>query len=181
MVCGVRVVFALVVGFAAVLAVSADSMTFSEALGLTPEEALRDRQGVYTAAMALYNQRGSEIYTEGSQRWSGITDRVYPPSAPKYSDCSSAATWAYWTVYGKGPDFLNGENWSAGYTGTLMQHGRSVSLGSAQVGDLVMYGNPVSHTAIYIGGGRVISHGEDPVCDCPIDYRSDRSDIRSYI
>ena len=47
----------------------------------------------------------------GSNRWQGITDKVRPPHAPTYSDCSSAATWTYWVTYGGGPDFLNGESW----------------------------------------------------------------------
>jgi hypothetical protein len=138
------------------------------------------RAGVVQAAMALYNQRSSEHYTQGSQRWSGITGKIMPPNAPAYSDCSAAATWCYWTQYGSGPDFLNGENWKAGYTGTLTSHGKSVSCSAMQDGDLVFYGSPVSHVAIYVGNGKVVSHGSDPVSWVAYNYRSVNS-CRSYL
>jgi len=122
------------------------------------------RAGVVTAAWALYNNRASGHYTQSSpQRWIGITNRVYPPSAPTYSDCSSAATWCYWTQYGSGTDFINGQNWKAGYTGTMLDHGTVVSVANAQAGDLCFYYTPVSHVSIYIGDLKVISHGSDPV------------------
>jgi len=121
------------------------------------------RQGIVTAARALYANRNSGHYSQDqNKRWMGITNRVYPPNSPTYSDCSSAATWCYWTQYGSGPDFLNGQNWQAGYTGTLIQHGRVVSYTSAQPGDLCFYYNPVSHVSIYVGDGQVVSHGSDP-------------------
>jgi len=138
------------------------------------------RAGVVAAAMALYNQRSSEHYTQTSSRWSGISGKVMPPNAPPYSDCSSAATWAYWTQYGSGPDFLNGQNWAAGYTGTLLQHGNSVSCSAMQDGDLVFYGSPVIHVAIFVGNGKVVSHGSDPVSWVAYNYRS-VNQCRSYL
>jgi hypothetical protein len=139
------------------------------------------RQGLYTAAMALYNNRANEHYTQGTQRWSGITGRVRPPSAPTYSDCSAAVTWCYWTVFGNGPDFINGQNWAAGYTGTMSGRGQSVGCSSMQTGDLAFYGNPISHVAISIGGGKVVSHGSDPVGLYPYNYRSDLNKCRTYL
>jgi len=139
------------------------------------------RQGLYTAAMALYNNRASEHYTQGSQRWSGITNGVRPPSAPTYSDCSAAATWCYWTVFGSGPDFVNGQNWRAGYTGTLSSRGRSTGCSSMQIGDLAFYGSPISHVAISVGNGKVVSHGSDPVGLYPYNYRSDLNSCRTYL
>jgi len=139
------------------------------------------RQGVYTAAMAIYNQRSHEHYTQGSQRWSGITGHVEPPNAPPYSDCSSAATWAYWTVFGNGPDLLNGQSWKAGYTGTMSSRGVGVSCSSMGVGDLAFYGSPISHVAIGVGGGKVVSHGSDPAGLYSVNYRSDLNQCRSYI
>lgn len=144
------------------------------------------RDKIVKAAWALYNQRANEHYTQDSRRWSGITNKVCPPSAPVYSDCSSAATWAYWVVFGKGNDFLNGQRWGAGYTGTLTSFGHIVSLSSAKPGDLVFYGTTsgsISHVSIYIGDGMTISHGSDPVGHIKIDsYGSlKRQQIRSYI
>jgi len=133
-----------------------------------------------TAAMALYNDRSKEHYTQGSQRWSGITGKVMPPNAPPYSDCSAAATWCYWTQYGTGPDFLNGQSWKAGYTGTLTSHGKSVSCTAMQPADLVFYGSPVSHVAIFVGNGKVVSHGSDPVSYVAYNYRTVNS-CRSYL
>lgn len=141
-----------------------------------------NRQCLMTAAKALYDQRVNEIYAgDVNKRWDGIFDNVRPPSAPKYSDCSSAVSWIYWTCFGEGPDFINGEDWNDGYTGTLDQHGTKISLSQAQPGDLVFYGNPIDHVAIYIGSGRVISHGSDPVCNCDVNYRNDLAEVRRYI
>jgi len=148
--------------------------------GGVPSGTSAQRQGIYTAAMALYNNRASEHYTQGSQRWMGITNGVRPPSAPTYSDCSAAATWCYWTVFGTGPDFVNGQNWRAGYTGTLSGRGRSTPCSTMQIGDLAFYGSPISHVAISIGGGRVVSHGSDPVGLYSYNYRSDLNSCRTY-
>jgi len=144
------------------------------------------RDKILQSSWALYNQRSNEHYTQDSRRWSGITNNVCPPSAPSYSDCSSASTWVYWTVFGKGNDFLNGQNWGAGYTGTLTNHGRLVQLSEAKPGDLVFYGTCsgcVSHVSIYVGNGMTISHGSDPVGNYPIDsYGSlKRQQIRNYL
>jgi len=149
--------------------------------GGVPPGTSAQRQGLYTAAMALYNNRASEHYTQGSSRWIGITDGVRPPSAPTYSDCSAAATWCYWTVFGSGPDFLNGQNWRAGYTGTMSSRGRSTGCSTMQIGDLAFYGNPISHVAISIGNGKVVSHGSDPVGLYPYNYRSDLNSCRTYL
>jgi cell wall-associated NlpC family hydrolase len=141
-----------------------------------------NRQALYNAAMALYNQRANEHYTQGSSRWSGITGRVRPPNAPPYSDCSSSTTWMYWTVFGNGPDFLNNQRWAAGYTGSMSPRGRSIPCSSMQTGDLAFYGKPtISHVAMSIGGGRVVSHGSDPVGLYSYNYRSDLNQCRTYL
>jgi cell wall-associated NlpC family hydrolase len=112
-----------------------------------------------------YFERANEHYTEGPKRWSGITGKVCPTKAPEYSDCSSFVTWIYWTLFGNGNDFMNGEGWSGGYTGTLDQHGTQVpmSVNDLQIGDLCFYYHPMHHVAIYVGGGKVVTHGMDPV------------------
>jgi len=149
--------------------------------GSPPSGTSAQRQALYTAAMALYNNRAHEHYTQGPSRWVGITDGVRPPNAPSYSDCSSATTWMYWTVFGSGPDFLNNQNWRAGYTGSMSGRGRSVSCSSMQIGDLAFYGKPtISHVAMSIGGGRVVSHGSDPVGLYSYNYRSDLNQCRTY-
>jgi len=153
---------------------------------------LSPRDKLMVAAWALYNQRASETYTQNMlDRWVGIREGVCPPDAPKFSDCSSAATWVYATVFGRGEDFMNGQNWGAGYTGTLSQHGRLVDLSQAKPGDLVFYGKAIgsiSHVSVFAGNderGRAmtISHGSDPVKYIPIDeYGSlQRLQIRTYL
>jgi cell wall-associated NlpC family hydrolase len=138
------------------------------------------RTALVNAAWALYNQRAHETYSQAPNRWSGITKHVCPPSAPPTSDCSSSTTWAYWTVFGNGADFINGQRWSAGYTGTQISHGKETH--SPQKGDLVFYGksrSEISHVAMYIGNGQVISHGSDPVRLVDKNYRSDLQFIKS--
>jgi cell wall-associated NlpC family hydrolase len=127
---------------------------------------------LHHVAMVVYRDRNKEHYTEGDKRWSGIQHNVCPPHAPPYSDCSSTVTWIYWTVFGKGKDFLNGEDWKAGYTGTLDKHGTRVGIkvDDLQVGDLCFYYHPMHHVAIYVGGGKVVSHGADPVGYYPVHY-----------
>lgn len=140
------------------------------------------RADVVKAAMAGYAERANEHYTQDSRRWSGIDHKIMPPKAPPYSDCSSFSTWCYWTTYGNGPDFLNGESWKAGYTGTLTKHGKVVALASAQPGDLVFYGKPtISHVAVFVGEGKVVTHGHDPVEYTVVHYRSDYVETRSYL
>ena len=111
-----------------------------------------------------FDKRGDQQYTEDATlRWIGIHDKVCTPDVPKYSDCSSFVTWIYWTLFGDAGDLLNGENWQAGYTGTLWAHGTDQGTDSAslQVGDICIYGSGpgYDHAAFYIGDGTVISHG----------------------
>jgi len=141
------------------------------------------RQKLVQAAMALYNNRASGHYSQDDQRWSGISGNVCPPNSPPASDCSSAVTWMYWTVFGNGPDIVNGAsaNWRWGSTQTLIQNGHEVTMAQAQPGDLVFYGSShdaISHVTIYVGNGNVVSHGKDPASFYHIGpYKM----IRSYI
>lgn len=133
---------------------------------------------LYSFAMDVYAGRFNETYSENmTLRWVGINDRVCPPAVPRYSDCSSTVTWIYWTLFGNGPDFMNQESWTGGYTGSLKANGVEVSTdqSSLQVGDLCFYYHPMHHVAIYVGNGMVVTHGMDPVgyysyTYAPLDY-----------
>ncbi len=103
-------------------------------------------------------------------------------------DCSTFGTVCYKVA--KLPDPNYGVNSSRqydgwGYTGTLIQHGQSINSLAMKVGDLVFYGwdyyrNP-THVAVYIGDGRVVSHGSEPgPMVLPWNYRGVHS-IRTYI
>ena len=108
--------------------------------------------------------------------------RRYGHALPQTLDCSGFATECYRKAGVEDPNRLgyNGQ----GFTGTLAAHGRSVSLAGAKPGDLVFYGGgyPYHHVAVYVGYGRVISHGSEggPYL-VPVDYRSDRRLIKSYL
>lgn len=76
-------------------------------------------------------------------------------------------------------DVVNGQSWRAGFTGTQLSNGISVSARSMLPGDLVIYRG---HVAIYVGNGKVVSHGSEagPVL-VPWNYRGDVVSIRRYI
>jgi cell wall-associated NlpC family hydrolase len=141
------------------------------------------RTQMMTAAKALIAT--TTHYTQDAvKRWNGITKKEYPPNAPVWSDCSSAVSWIYWTVFGGGSDFLNGQAWKAGYTGTQTQHGKSISLSNAQHGDLVFYGGTTSvpsHVAMWVGDGYVVSHGSEQAQCLSVHYRSDINQVRCYV
>ena len=56
----------------------------------------------------------------GHSRWDGINMGFSGSGCPEWGDCSSWATWIYWTAIGNGPDVVNNEGWRDGYTGTMI-------------------------------------------------------------
>jgi cell wall-associated NlpC family hydrolase len=146
------------------------------ALGSTDKRKL-----IVNAALYGAQHEPSIHYTQSSLRMYGVRNKVKPPGIPRYEDCSSFATWCYWLAGASDPNGLgyNGQ----GYTGTLAAHGSRRTLAYARPGDLVFYGGgfPYTHVAIYIGGGRVVSHGSEhgPII-CAAWYRP-ISTIRSYL
>jgi cell wall-associated NlpC family hydrolase len=103
-------------------------------------------------------------------------------------NCSAYVTWCVWQARVKhrgkaGVDVMNGANWSSGWTGTLLQHGkRHTSTRWWKPGrTLVFYGNPVDHVALYVGGGMVVSHGsESGPSYLHYSYRPDFNQARAY-
>src|SRR5947207_6348351 len=125
------------------------------------------RRRVLQAAYLGLHHSASIHYTQGGARWQGIADHRLAKHGryPNYADCSAFATWCLWNglkVTFNVRDVVNGARWQAGYTGTMLNHGKRVR-GARKVGDCVIYGNgfPGEHVAIYVGGGRVISHGSE--------------------
>lgn len=112
---------------------------------------------VVSTALLGHRKRSQIFYTQSWLRMQGVKQRIRPPRVPRWEDCSSFATWCYWVAGAKDPNGL-GYN-GMGYTGTLARNGRRVD--SPRAGDLIFYGGgwPYGHVAIYIGGGRVVSHG----------------------
>jgi hypothetical protein len=144
------------------------------------------RERLMVSATILFDLHHADgIYTQGGSRWQGIRDRMCPPTAPQKSDCSSAVSWIYWTVFGAGPDFMNGDEWGGGYTGTLVSRGTKVpcTVESLRQGDLVFYGKPgkrISHVNMYIGDGMCVDHGEAPVQHRAMNYRT-MVECRTYL
>lgn len=161
--------------------------------GVNPNETPghRQRRLIVAAALALYAVATHVHYTQGSWRMTIVRRKLRPPfvGTEIWEDCSSSVTGYYCVADAPDPNDLgyNGQ----GYTGTLITHGREVTLDQAQPGDLVFYRSPsfpqfpYAHVAVYIGGGRVISHGSEagPRIEL-VDYRTGshgRVGIRSYV
>lgn len=112
---------------------------------------------------------GEEYYTQGAMRWQGV-NAVYGVIAVKKTvprlkggDCSAGYTrWVLWGLQqslGRVPrDIVNGANWKAGYTGTIMAVCRHVV--NPKIGDAILYPNHV--TGVFDVKARTcISHGRD--------------------
>lgn len=158
--------------------------------GLDLRQRARARQLGLKAAQLGLARAPSLHYTQGAKRWDGIARRLkaWKGQCPSYADCSAFATWVLWNALDHFhlKDIVNGASWQAGYTGTLLTHGREVKRGWFKKPlDLVIYGQPGSngeHVAVYVGGGKVISHGSEggPYL-LPWNYRPDVQSVRRYI
>lgn len=127
---------------------------------------------VVRVAMNGVRDRADIHYTQTLLRWSGI-NRSITVGQPPYADCSSYATFTFWRARkkyrgGPGVDIVNGANWKAGYTGTMLNHGikhrsRTSSRFYKAGRTLIFYGpgTKVTHVAIYVGNGMVVSHGSE--------------------
>jgi peptidoglycan hydrolase-like protein with peptidoglycan-binding domain len=142
------------------------------------------RQRIVAAAFVGYTNRDSIHYTQDARRMQGVREKIRVPRFPAFEDCSSFATWCYWVAGAPDP---NGRGYDGfGFTGTQIGPGTKVT--EPRPGDLVFYGwepaprNCPRHVAVYVGNGRVVSHGSEtgPVL-VALDYRDDRSQIRSYL
>ena len=144
---------------------------------------------VVATAMQGVSKRAGIHYTQSASRWSGISRHIKGPSQPPYCDCSSYTTWLIWQARVRcrktaGTDVVNGANWNYGNTATQITKGirHRLGVGHWYAGrTLVFYGHPVSHVAVYVGGGRVVSHGQEsgPLY-LPWNYRSDFNHARAY-
>ena len=151
----------------------------------TPRLSARAR--AVRSAMLAYKHRDEIRYTQKGPRWSGITRRrrAYKNEYPLDADCSSFVTWCLWDALGgakAGTDIVNGAGWAAGYTGTQCSHGRVVK--QPDRGDLVFYrgaNGVINHVAIYVGHGKVVSHGAPPGPQILAANYRPIAEIRSYL
>jgi hypothetical protein len=164
------------------------------ASGLSYNQRIRCRDRVVDALKLALAHKAAVHYTqEIPQRWEGIAKnrRAHLGEFPAHSDCSSFATWALWNglfLLYRLPDRVNGQNWKAGFTGTMLDRGMRVrDVGSVMRGDCVFYANP-THVAVVVsrtdgptGKPMVISHGsEKGPHHLPFDYKP-VTQIRRYI
>lgn len=124
------------------------------------------RHKAYKAAMLGVQHKAQMRYSEGWDRWSGIAHdrRAYKHEFPAVADCSAFVTWCLWdaTRAERSGDFVNGLGWDGGYTGTMTRNGVEVAEKDLITADAVFYGGShaiPAHVAIYIGDGKVVSHG----------------------
>jgi cell wall-associated NlpC family hydrolase len=162
----------------------------SSVSGLSDTHRIRARDLAMEAAFLGLERAPSLHYTQGPKRWEGIAQdmKAWRGECPHYADCSAFATWCLWNGldhYGV-RDVVNDAQWRAGYTGTMLEHGKPVvHEENIMRADLALYGVPGTtgkHVAICIGGGLVISHGsEGGPYKLPLHYRSDLIVVRRYI
>jgi len=90
---------------------------------------------------------------------------VWAAAGPNSFDCSGLVMWA-WSKAGRSLPHSSAAMWSST---------RHVSLSALQPGDLIFYGSPVHHVALYIGGGSIIHapHTGSYVQVASISYWSD--------
>lgn len=161
---------------------------------LTEQERATARDESCAAATLMLRHAASTHYTQSSARWQGIAEKLHANKGhfPTQADCSSAATWWLWNAlaghYHK-PDIVNGEKWAAGYTGTMVRHGKAVPVHDAIRGDLFLYGDPfgaTGHVAMCVGHAHgkpyVISNGSEAgPFFLPYNYRGDLTAVHRYI
>lgn len=162
--------------------------------GLARDQRIQARDRTVQAALLVLKNVKQVHYTQDKRRWDGISNRrnARLGEFPTHSDCSSFATWCLWNGLKLGfglDDLVNGADWKAGFTGTMLTHGRPVrKLAKVRRGDCVLYGDgpPGEHVTIVVGkrGGvpMVVSHGsEKGPFFLAFDYRGDVLEIRRYI
>lgn len=161
--------------------------------GLSDEHAKHARELIIKSARIMVINKDKIRYSQKSDRWVGIQKRmtITLGQYPRTCDCSSTAQWMLWDAMARPydvRDLVSHSGWSQGYTGSQYKNGKPVIHDySLKIGDLIFYGDQgggvPEHVAVYIGGGKVFSHGSmgGPYI-LNIDYRTDRRyPARRYI
>ncbi|RIA85196.1 hypothetical protein C1645_741777 [Glomus cerebriforme] len=136
-----KIVFIIILIFPFVFGISGAPLDPRKCIEVTAT-----REGLMQAALWTVNSGKSITYTQGQNAGQELTIMFVP---------ISFVTWLYWSAFGFYPDYLNGENWAGGYTGTMANNGIVVPLSNAQPGDVVLY-RPDPHAAIYVGNNQVV-------------------------
>lgn len=156
--------------------------------GLSAAHRAVARDRAVSAALLAYKHREAVHYTQGSKRWDGIANHRYSSLGlyPFWADCSAFATWCVFQgLRGFGVrDVCNGASWKAGFTGTLVTHGKKVG-SKRMAGDIAIFGTSThntKHAAILANATHVFSFGSEvgPLY-LPLNYRDDLVAIRRMI
>jgi hypothetical protein len=109
------------------------------------------------SALLMLDHQSYCQYTQGDMRWEGISHHLLSQDGqyPEWADCSSSYTWFMWNAlrikFGVG-DVINGLDWEAGYTGTIVEHGLHIGGPASWMrGDALLYGDPIEHVAMNVG------------------------------
>lgn len=159
------------------------------ASGLSAPHRAQVRHHVKIALDVSVRHSGKMAYSQGAHRFDGITHHQFASKGmvPTQTDCSGWGTWVLYQGlrYYHVRDVVNDQNWLAGYTGTMVLHGKLVvHERNIRLGDLAIYGSSRSntkHVAVCIGGGMVLSHGSPGVHKLNMHYRPDLLVVRRYI
>ena len=164
--------------------------------GLSDEHAAHARHIIVQAAKIMVRHKMEIHYSQKADRQVGVRQKlsILEGDFPKTCDCSSTAWWMLWDAmhrpYGVRDLVCRTVDWdpnSVVYTGSMYRHGKAVIHDeNLKIGDLIFYGDQgggiPKHVAVYVGGGKVFSHGSEGgpyILD--LDYRNDRRMSRRYI
>lgn len=162
---------------------------------LHESDRVKCRHAAITAAHLSLAHAPEVHYSQGPTRWDGINHHLIASKGqfPTSLDCSASVTWWLWNglvLMFNEPDIVNGENWHAGYTGTMVGHGVVIPHPKNWLpGDYILYGNPTTeHTALVVGWDprtkyhMVVSHGSEAgPYYLPWNYRTDFNSCRRVI
>lgn len=145
---------------------------------LEAEQEQQRRERVRQACFFYYSERDDIGYSQ-ARPIPTLYYGIRPPAVPRNLDCSGLAITVYWVA--GCVSYLGAENTTGyGNTWSLARHGVQITIPELRVGDLVFYGS-ISHVAIYVGNGQVVSHGSWPgPLLLPVTYRPLHS-CRSYL
>jgi hypothetical protein len=104
---------------------------------------------------------------------SGEFDAEHCITGPAYGHRDDCSSWFASVYFSAGLDDPSGEDFHAGYTGTLVANGKQVS--SPKPGDAVIYGPGAGHhVEMFVGPGeKTIGHGSAPVDEGTINLFGD--------
>lgn len=163
-------------------------MSIVRVSGLSDEHAQHAYDLILKAAAFGCAHRDQINYSQGADRMVGLRDHltITKGEFPHTADCSATSYWMLWDAIARAygtRDLICLVHWNPNgliYTGSMYRNGkRVVHDENLKIGDFIFYGNQgggvPEHVAIYIGGGKVFSHGSmgGPYI-LNLDYRADR-------